>query len=184
MALSTLMADDDIFPGFNPFRSLMTGDAGGPGPLRPIPIDVIEKDDKFDIKADLPGVDRADVRLSADGDVLTIAVDARKEEEGDEEVAGYRVHRNERRHQFVTRCMRPSQSADVIKRRQQFVTRRVRLPESPDMIERRQQFVTRRVRLPESADMTKITAKMDNGTLIIDVPKNPDKVRQRQIDVS
>ena len=51
-------------------------------------------------------------------------------------------------------------------------------------IERRQQFVTRRVRLPESADMTKITAKMDNGTLIIDVPKNPDKVRQRQIDVS
>ncbi len=51
-------------------------------------------------------------------------------------------------------------------------------------IERRQQFVTRRVRLPESADMTKITAKMDNGTLVIDVPKNPDKVRQRQIDVS
>ena len=51
-------------------------------------------------------------------------------------------------------------------------------------IERRQQFVTRRVRLPESADMSKITAKMDNGTLVIDVPKNPDKVRQRQIDVS
>ena len=44
--------------------------------------------------------------------------------------------------------------------------------------------MTRRVRLPESADMTKITAKMDNGTLVIDVPKNPDKVRQRQIDVS
>ena len=51
-------------------------------------------------------------------------------------------------------------------------------------IERRQQFVTRRVRLPESADMSKITAKIDNGTLVIDVPKNPDKVRQRQIDVS
>lgn len=51
-------------------------------------------------------------------------------------------------------------------------------------IERRQQFVTRRVRLPESADMSKITAKMDNGTIVIDVPKNPDKVRQRQIDVS
>ena len=51
-------------------------------------------------------------------------------------------------------------------------------------IERRQQFVTRRVRLPESADMSKITAKIDNGTLVIDVPKNPDKVRQRQIDVT
>ena len=36
--------------GFNPFRSLMTGDTGAPGPLRPIPIDVIEKDDKFEIK--------------------------------------------------------------------------------------------------------------------------------------
>ena len=54
----------------------------------------------------------------------------------------------------------------------------------PCRIERRQQFVTRRVRLPESADMSKITAKMDSGTLTIDVPKNPDKVRQRQIDVS
>ena len=50
-------------------------------------------------------------------------------------------------------------------------------------IERRQQFVQRRVRLPESADMTAITAKMDNGTLVIDIPKNPDKVQQRQIDV-
>lgn len=44
--------------------------------------------------------------------------------------------------------------------------------------------MTRRVRLPESADMSKITAKMDNGTLVVDIPKNPEKVRQRQIDVS
>ena len=80
MALCTLLADDDIFPGkntkslsciprqriclhlettetvlsrsagFNPFRSLMAGDVSGSPALRPIPIDVIEKDDKFEIK--------------------------------------------------------------------------------------------------------------------------------------
>ena len=80
MALSTLLADDDIFPGkntknlsciprqriclhlettetvlsrsagFNPFRSLMAGDVSGSPALRPIPIDVVEKDDKFEIK--------------------------------------------------------------------------------------------------------------------------------------
>lgn len=44
--------------------------------------------------------------------------------------------------------------------------------------------MTRRVRLPDSADMGQITAKMDNGTLVVSIPKNPDKVKQRQIDVS
>ncbi|CAK0787817.1 hypothetical protein CVIRNUC_011039 [Coccomyxa viridis] len=138
MALSTLLADDDIFPGFNPFRSLMAGDVSGSPALRPIPIDVVEKDDKFEIKVG-NSIESSFSRFKR----ITCPIDATKDDEKDEDVGDIRVHR----------------------------------------IERRQQFVQRRVRLPESADMTAITAKMDNGTLVIDIPKNPDKVQQRQIDV-
>ncbi len=50
-------------------------------------------------------------------------------------------------------------------------------------MERSSQFVQRRVRLPESADLAKITAKMENGVLRLDIPKVEAKVRQHSITV-
>jgi HSP20 family molecular chaperone IbpA len=50
-------------------------------------------------------------------------------------------------------------------------------------MERSSQFVQRRVRLPESANLAKITAKMENGVLRLDIPKVEEKVRQHTITV-
>lgn len=38
-------------------------------------------------------------------------------------------------------------------------------------VERSSAFVQRRIRLPDSADMTKISAKLENGVLRLDIPK-------------
>ena len=40
-----------------------------------------QKPDKFVVKADIPGVDKADVTLTVDGDVLNIGVQAREEKQ-------------------------------------------------------------------------------------------------------
>lgn len=50
-------------------------------------------------------------------------------------------------------------------------------------VERSSQFVQRRVRLPDSANLQKITAKMENGVLRLDIPKVEEKVRQHTITV-
>lgn len=43
-----------------------------------------QTDKEYTIEADIPGVNRGDIRVSVDGDVVTIAVDSQdvKEEEG------------------------------------------------------------------------------------------------------
>jgi HSP20 family protein len=47
-------------------------------------IDVIEKDDKFIVKAELPGMDEEDIDVSATGDTLTIKGERKTESEVDE----------------------------------------------------------------------------------------------------
>lgn len=50
-------------------------------------IDVVEKDDRYLIKAELPGVNEEDVEVSLTGDMLTIS--GEKQEESEEERRGY-----------------------------------------------------------------------------------------------
>jgi HSP20 family molecular chaperone IbpA len=38
-------------------------------------------------------------------------------------------------------------------------------------VERSSAFVQRRIRLPDSADLSKISAKLENGVLRLDIPK-------------
>ncbi len=38
-------------------------------------------------------------------------------------------------------------------------------------VERSSAFVQRRIRLPDSANLSKITAKLENGVLRLDIPK-------------
>ncbi|KAK9905827.1 hypothetical protein WJX75_007126 [Coccomyxa subellipsoidea] len=76
--------------------------------LRPIPINVTETDKSFEITADIPGVDRGDIDLVVDGDVLRIAVT----QEDVKEEPGVRVERTRR---FVERRIRLPDSADTSK---------------------------------------------------------------------
>jgi HSP20 family protein len=44
-------------------------------------VDIIEKEDDFQIKVELPGVDKKDVKITVQDDVLTIKGEKKKEEE-------------------------------------------------------------------------------------------------------
>ncbi|MGX9460045.1 Hsp20/alpha crystallin family protein [Shewanella sp. A14] len=57
-------------------------------------VNINEKEDHYDITADLPGVDKKDLQVSLDGDVLTIEATTTKE---NEETDNGRVIRKERR---------------------------------------------------------------------------------------
>ncbi|KAK9905525.1 hypothetical protein WJX75_001564 [Coccomyxa subellipsoidea] len=110
---------------------------------RGISIDVKETPKAFEVKADMPGVDKKDVKVNVDGDVLSLSVEQNASKNEDKEEEGVKYHR----------------------------------------MERSSQFVQRRVRLPESANLAKITAKMENGVLRLDIPKVEEKVRQHTITV-
>lgn len=51
-------------------------------------------------------------------------------------------------------------------------------------IERSSTYSQRRVRLPDSADFSKISAKMDNGVLKLDVPKQEVRLAYQFADVA
>ena len=57
-------------------------------------VDINDKDDHYEISADLPGVDKKDLHVTLDGDILTI--EATTAEENEEKENG-RVIRKERR---------------------------------------------------------------------------------------
>jgi len=66
---------------------------GGPGSLS-LPLDVVESDQDFIVKASLPGVKPDDVQITIQGDLLTI----RGETKSEEEKKGHTWHMRERRH--------------------------------------------------------------------------------------
>jgi len=76
---------EDFFnrPFLPVMRRLFPTDGGEWSPA----INVIEKDDKYVVKAELPGVKEEDVEVSVTGDMLTIS--GEKEEEMEEERRGY-----------------------------------------------------------------------------------------------
>jgi HSP20 family protein len=123
--------DNDFFA--NPFRSLMDprftgtslmtganfphmGGLGGLGSLQdtaPIKLDVLEKEDRFVVKADVPGIPKERVHLSVDGDLLNLSIDNETAQERDEHVQGYKIHRSERSTSFARRVIRLPDSADT-----------------------------------------------------------------------
>jgi HSP20 family protein len=63
-------------------------------------VDVFDKDDKFVIKAELPGVDKKDISVDVQGDLLTI----KGERSEDREVEEKNYHRKERFRGSFQRC--------------------------------------------------------------------------------
>jgi len=112
MALATVFNDDMFAPFFGLDRALAR--SGTADRQRGIAIDVVEKDKEFDIKADVPGVDKNDIKLNVEGDVLTIGVQKEeKKEEEQEAEGGGKVHRSERSMTFATRALRMPDNADL-----------------------------------------------------------------------
>lgn len=112
---------DDLW---SPFFNEWPGAAGalsqrserGPS-LRNIPLDVVEKEQAFEIKADVPGVDKKDIKLSVDGDVLSLSVQKSqaKEDKKQDEKGKLKYHRTERSSTWVQRSLRLPESADLSK---------------------------------------------------------------------
>lgn len=118
MALS-LFGNRDLFSMpdelFGPlFRPL---DTGATSALRTVPrptlLDVKETENGYEVKADIPGVDKKDIHVSVDNDVLNIKVDSKSEKEEDKEEGGTTWHRMERHSVFMQRSLRMPENADM-----------------------------------------------------------------------
>jgi HSP20 family protein len=82
---------------------------------RGIPLDVIEKKDSFEIKADVPGVKKSDIKLNVDGDVLSLSVQKTESQQDKKEQEGWKFHRSERSSSWVRRSLRLPEHADLAK---------------------------------------------------------------------
>jgi HSP20 family protein len=80
---------------------------------RGMPIDVKERDDGFEVKADIPGVTKEDIQVTVDKDVLRINVQQAQEKKEDKEEQGVKFHRYERSSQFVGRALRMPDNANL-----------------------------------------------------------------------
>ncbi|TPX69571.1 hypothetical protein SpCBS45565_g02292 [Spizellomyces sp. 'palustris'] len=100
-------------------------------------LDVTETDKEYIIKADLPGLNKDEVKIHLDNDVLTIEGE-RKDEREDRD--GDRFH----------------------------------------IVERTFGRFRRSIRLPPDAQVDNVNAKMENGVLELDIPKNQEVREQRK----
>lgn len=85
-ALTRMERFDDMFPEF--FRRLarpLALSEDTPGDIR---IDVTENDKDYQVRAEIPGAKKEDIRVTVDGNFVSIAAEVRKEKE---EKSGGRV---------------------------------------------------------------------------------------------
>ncbi|KAK9824363.1 hypothetical protein WJX72_009723 [[Myrmecia] bisecta] len=104
---------DDLFttlfgPGASSQAVAQTGNWA-----RPLPLDVKETDKAIEVKADIPGVDKNDIKLDVNGDVLSISVEKASGKEEEKEEQGVKIHRMERSQTFVRRAIRLLDAADL-----------------------------------------------------------------------
>lgn len=89
-ALTRFDRFDDMFPEM--FRRFMrpTSLSGfeAPGEIR---IDVSENDTGYEIRAEVPGVKKEDIRVSIDGNYVSIAAEVRREKEEEKKAKGERT---------------------------------------------------------------------------------------------
>ena len=94
---------------FNTFFDAPTGAGDQGAPRRWIPaMDLVEADDRFVLRADLPGLDENDVTIEVDGDVLTVA----GERKAEHEERGEGFHRIERSYGAFRRSLTLPEGVD------------------------------------------------------------------------
>ena len=86
---------DDLFDAWRPLRGI---EPAGDG-FRPR-VDIADKDDHFEVTAELPGVKKEDLKVTLANGVLTIEAETRQDEETKEEG---KLVRRERRYGKFTR---------------------------------------------------------------------------------
>ncbi len=121
-------------------------------------IDVVETDDAIEVTAELPGLERKDVEISVEDDVLTIRGEKRIEMDDDSD---------------------QKQSAS---QEQEKTQGQQKSPRNYVVAERSYGVFLRGLQLPPGVDQSKIEASMSNGILKISIPK-PKKAEPKKIEV-
>ena len=75
-----------------------------------IRVDVVEKDDMYKVRADLPGVNKGDIKVSVDGNLVQIEAETKQVKETKEE--GGKVLRSERYYGAVSRSFQLAMDID------------------------------------------------------------------------
>jgi HSP20 family protein len=122
-------------------------------------IDVVETDDGIEVAAELPGLERKDVEISVEDDVLTIRGEQRIEMRDD----GSDQNQSTSQKQGQTQGQQKS-------------------PRNYVVSERSYGVFLRGLQLPPGVDQSKIKASMSNGVLKISIP-TPKKVEPKKIEV-
>lgn len=114
MALSLHNFDtDDLFPYFFPRLSGADKRERGSS-ARYMPLDIVEKDETFEVAADIPGVQKENISISVEQDVLRISVKQTKEEERDIPTEGGKhYHVSERGASWSSRSIRMPDTANL-----------------------------------------------------------------------
>lgn len=95
----------ELFQGlFRPLRG-----AGGEAPLADIKVDVTESDSAYTVKAELPGVEKKDIDVKIDGNLVSISAKIERNQEMKE---GERVIRRERYTGAVSRAFSLASEVD------------------------------------------------------------------------
>jgi HSP20 family protein len=95
----------ELFQGL--FRPLRGG--GGEAPLSDIKVDVTENDSAYTVKAELPGVEKKDIDVKIDGNLVSISAKVERNQEMKE---GERVIRRERYAGAVSRAFSLASEVD------------------------------------------------------------------------
>lgn len=108
-ALKPLSLFDTTVPGVfrGMFPPLWVDAEAAPPAIR---IDVVEADDRYTVKADMPGVAKEDIRVDLDGDMVSIAAEVRREKTGEKEG---KVLRSERYVGTMTRAFTLPAEVDI-----------------------------------------------------------------------
>ncbi len=95
---------DDFFKGFalRPVYRLMEGEPQ-------VRLDLSEDDKNFFVKAEIPGVNKDDIKVSVDGNQVSVSAEVRKEKE---EKQGARLIRSERYYGSVSRSFTLDENVD------------------------------------------------------------------------
>lgn len=157
-----------------PAHLLETEESMGLERARTMAVDFVEDRNGFEIKADIPGVLKKDIKLDVDRNVITISAKqtsktgdnpqkAAPESEEDLEV----VDNNS-----IEDSVHDSEA-------------KVQKPDARMLrYERFESFQSRSFQVPKTADLSTISAKYENGVLTVDIKKRQDVLDQkRTIDI-
>ena len=75
-------------------------------PLKGLEMDMKETDSSFEALVNVPGVDKKDIDVSVEDDVLTVSVEQHQKKEKDSEEDGYKYHWKERGYSKVSRSIK------------------------------------------------------------------------------